>query len=136
MCSKLCDTNVSGIFMSFMIAIIGRYGVGKSLLCDHFHALGINEIGITSILLELLSDHLYGDIWSQCLHNNYQQLESLVPFAEDRTIAEGLLHYIHSQQNISKNTVVVLPSFLQIDHWIQESNFTYHSSRLLRDNAI
>ncbi|UTC24683.1 hypothetical protein MMH89_00705 [Candidatus Comchoanobacter bicostacola] len=43
--------------MSFTIAIIGGYGVGKSILRDHFESLGVAGISIDTLLSHELRAH-------------------------------------------------------------------------------
>jgi len=111
--------------MSLMIAIIGRYGVGKSELCDQFLSHGISYIDISSILFDFFHHHEHRSIWEVCLNGHYDRLQGIIPYAPEVATSEVILsHLAHEKKNI-KHAVIVLPSFIPVTHIVKSGNFSH-----------
>jgi dephospho-CoA kinase len=111
--------------MSLMIAVIGRYGVGKSLLCDYFLAHGMMKIDISEVLLQSLINCDDYDTWQLCMENNYNGLQKEIPLVRQTDSLLPVLQYINEKKALNKYAVVELPSFMSLIDLIDNAGFTH-----------
>lgn len=107
--------------MAFLIAIVGRYGVGKSLLGSFFEKKGISPICIEEAMLTAFGDDQHAATWRSCITHQYQDLQSIVPMLSKPEAVDAICHAVEKEQG----GMVVLPSFLRLEALMEKGIFDY-----------
>lgn len=111
--------------MGFVVAIVGRYGVGKSLLCQHFLDQGLSVTDINPGLLDLMQRYPQYALCAACLNAQYEAITDKVPTVSEPDILDLILHQVRMSRSEYAGSVMVLPSFLSLSDLMQEARFDY-----------
>lgn len=109
--------------MGFVVAIIGRFGVGKSLLCEHFVKNGMINININEAILSEIKDSASYSLCTACLKEKYEDITETVPCLSDNVLMEVLFRKIEKEKLKGHCHVIVLPSFLDLTNLIDAFDF-------------
>jgi dephospho-CoA kinase len=112
-----------GWVMGFIVAIIGRFGVGKSLLCDHFVKNGMTRIDIDQDILSEIKDSPNYSLCYACLNKDYEDITEIVPILSDSNVMDVLVRKIEKERSEGHCNVIVLPSFLELTGIVELFDF-------------
>lgn len=108
--------------MSFVIAIIGRYGVGKRLVSRYATQLGVQKIDLELVLKAFIPED---SDWALCLKQQYDQLSQPISEMRDPVLQKSIIEYVQSEKKKAPASVVVLPSFLDVAQLIRTGVFEH-----------
>lgn len=111
--------------MVFSIAIIGRYGVGKSLLCQYFKQHNVSVISLDTILLEIVAKRKNAQLWTASIHHHYDEISEIIPIFSEHKALTSLIEYIKKASKQYERSIVVLPSFLELSAILKNNIFNH-----------
>jgi dephospho-CoA kinase len=114
-----------GYDMGFLVAVVGRFGVGKSLLCDHFIQQGALNINIIQTLQDSFSGMPNQSVWHSCLLHDYDSVVNKIPIFTESDGLNTVLEQIKKKASVCQQCIVELPSFIDLSPFVQRKIFDY-----------
>ena len=114
--------------MSFVVAVVGGYGVGKSVLTSHLQSMGLISLDVEtfigSYLLPSQNSSIF-DMYINHLHKQYHlTYQSEDALLQGRHLYRSLYDFIHSgivSECEGTSYVVEVPSFIALDELLDVS---------------
>lgn len=111
--------------MGFVVAVVGRFGVGKSILCEHFMKRGVQAICVNQALLEVVSTLPNHGLWCDCLKANYSNITKKVPMLSHPKVDELVISEVKRALKESNEYVIEIPSFVELEGIVEAEAFDF-----------
>lgn len=100
--------------MGFVVAVIGRFGVGKSVLCEHFSRKGVETINVHETLLDVVKTMPDHKPWCDCLEQKYDGITEKVPLLNHTSAIESIINQVKEAGKEPAEYVIEIPSFVEM----------------------